>query len=165
MTAQNILFLHRTNCRPKKFVKWRLTAEPTTGMTQFLQILRRSPDHAVSDHKGDLEIYPSLDWKPVEIIANANGSRYVVEFEDVQDQPSGQVGENSKLGITTRSFHREAVNNNNKTVRLTCNASPSKTTLMYGEGRVPSKLVASNIKFINIYYIWPRPYAELAFCL
>jgi len=38
MTAQNILFLHRTNCRPKKFVKWRLTAEPTTGMTLFHQI-------------------------------------------------------------------------------------------------------------------------------
>ena len=68
---------------------WRPTAEPTAGMAQFHQILRRSPDHAVSDHKGDLEIDPFLDWKPVEIIAN--GSLYVVEFEDVQDQPSGRV--------------------------------------------------------------------------
>ena len=43
----------------------------------------------MTDHKGDLEVDPSLDWKPVELVADS--SLYVAEREDVQDQPSGRV--------------------------------------------------------------------------
>ena len=51
-------------------------------MAQFHQVFRRSTNQAVTDHKGD----PSSDWKPVELVAD--GSWYVAELGDVQDQPS-----------------------------------------------------------------------------
>ena len=58
-------------------------------MAQFHQVLRRSTNQAVTDHRGDLEVDPSSDWKPVELVAD--GSWYVAELGDVQDQPSGRV--------------------------------------------------------------------------
>ena len=58
-------------------------------MAQFHQVFRRSTNQAVSDHKGDLEVDPSPDWKPVKLVAD--GSWYVAELGDVQDQPSGRV--------------------------------------------------------------------------
>ena len=58
-------------------------------MAQLHQILKRSTNHTVSDHKGDLEVDPSPDWKPVELVAK--GSQYVAELGDVHDQPSGRV--------------------------------------------------------------------------
>ena len=58
-------------------------------MAQFHQVFRRSTNQAVTDHKGDLEVDPSPDWKPVELVAD--GSWYVAELGDVQDQPSGRV--------------------------------------------------------------------------
>ena len=58
-------------------------------MAQFHQVFRRSANQAVSDHKGDLEVDPFPDWKPVELVAD--GSWYVAELKDVQDQLSGRV--------------------------------------------------------------------------
>ena len=58
-------------------------------MAQFHQVFRRSTDQAVTNHKGDLEVDPSSDWKPVELVAD--GSWYVAELGDVQDQPSSRV--------------------------------------------------------------------------
>ena len=58
-------------------------------MAQFHQVFRRSTNQAVSDHKGDLEVDLSPDWKLAELVAD--GSWYVAELVDVQDQPSGRV--------------------------------------------------------------------------
>ena len=58
-------------------------------MAQLHQILRCSTNHAVSDHEGDLEVKPSPDWKPVKLVAN--GSWYVAELLNVQNQPGGRV--------------------------------------------------------------------------
>ena len=46
-------------------------------------------DQAVTDHKGDLKVDPSPDWKPEELVTD--GIWYMTELGDVQDQPSGQV--------------------------------------------------------------------------
>ena len=58
-------------------------------MAQFHQVFRCSTNQAVTDHKGDLKVDPSPDWKPVELVAN--GSRYAAELGGVRDQPSGRV--------------------------------------------------------------------------
>ena len=58
-------------------------------MAQLHQVFRCSTNQAVTDRKGDLEIDPSPDCKPVELVAD--GSWYVAELGDVQNQPSGRV--------------------------------------------------------------------------
>jgi hypothetical protein len=48
-------------------------------MTQFQQILLVQ-HQSVSDYEVDLEVYPSPDWKPVELGTNSSG--YVAKLGD-----------------------------------------------------------------------------------